>query len=79
MIEHGKETRNAAEAFWSHLGVDLLISGVREDLFLEEFDQILESNNMIPTVVKVAHVFQESVELIRVSLKHLVLHKVSPE
>ena len=34
---------------------------------------------MIASVEKVAHVFQEAVELIRVTLEHLVLHKVSPE
>ena len=78
MVEHGEETRNAAETFGGHLGVDLVISGVGKDLFLEEFDQFLESNNMIASVEKVAHVFQEAVELIRVTLEHLVLHKVSP-
>lgn len=79
MVEHGEEARNAAETFRGHLGVDLLISGVGEDLFLEEFDQFLESYNMIASVVKVAHIFQEAVELIRVTLEHLELHQVSPE
>lgn len=46
------------------MGINLLVSGVGEDLFLEEFDQFLESNNMIPSVIKVAYIFQEAVELI---------------
>ena len=79
MVEHGEEARNTAETFGGHLGINLLVSGVGEDLFLEEFDKFLESNDMIASVVKVAHVFQEAVELIRVTLEHLELHQVSPE
>jgi len=46
---------------------------------MKEFNQFLVFHDLIPSVLEITDFLNETIELIRVAFKHLILDKLLPE